>query len=171
MRLSLIYRFFVTVLSWFVLLARLSASKDVEILVLRQEIAVLRRQARRRPRLTWSDRAVIAALARLLPKQLRAHRIVTPATLLSWHRRLVAAKWRQPRPPGRPPISSALVELIVWMARENPTCELLWARILCGCFVFGMPVGCVGWPLGCAHLRGHTPGAIRPISRSYRSPT
>ena len=121
MRLSLIYRFFVMVLSWFVLLARSSASKDVEILVLRQEIAVLRRQAGRRPRLTWSDRAVIAALARLLPKQLRAHRIVTPATLLSWHRRLVAAKWRQPRPPGRPPIPLALVELIVRMARENPT--------------------------------------------------
>jgi hypothetical protein len=107
--LSLIYRFFVTVLSWFVLLARSSASKDVELLVLRQEIAVLRRQAGR-PRLTWSDRAVIAAFARLLPKQLRAYRIVTPATLLSWHRRLVAAKWRQPRAPGRPPTPPALVE-------------------------------------------------------------
>jgi hypothetical protein len=118
-RLSLIYRFFMTVLSWFVLLARSSASKDVELLVLRQEIAVLRRQAGR-PRLTWSDRAVIAALARLLPKQLRAHRIVTPGTLLSWHRRLVAAKWRQPKPPGRPPTPPALVELIVRMARENP---------------------------------------------------
>lgn len=120
MRLSLVYRCFVTVLSWFVLLARSSASKDIEILVLRQEIAVLRRQAGP-PKPTWSDRAVIAALARSLPKQLRAHRIVTPGTLLSWHRRLVVAKWRQPRPPGRPPTPPALVDLVVRMARENPT--------------------------------------------------
>jgi transposase InsO family protein len=119
-RLSLIYRSFVTVLSWFVLLARSSASKDVEILVLRQEIAVLRRQAGR-PRPTWGDRVVIAALARLLPKHLWAHRIVTPGTLLSWHRRLVAAKWRQPMPAGRPPTPPALVDLVVRMARENPT--------------------------------------------------
>jgi len=118
--LSLIYRFFMTVLSWFVLLARSSASKDVEILVLWQEVAVLRRQEGR-PRPTWSDRAVIAALARLLPKYLRAHRVVTPGTLLAWHRRLVAAKWRQPRPPGRPPTPPALVELIVRVARENPS--------------------------------------------------
>jgi transposase InsO family protein len=119
-RLSLIYRFFVTVLSWFLLLARSSASKDVEILVLRQEVAVLRRQVGR-PRLVWSDRAVIAALARLLPRQLRVHRIVTPGTLLSWHRRLVATKWCRPRPPGRPPTPPALVETIVRMARENPS--------------------------------------------------
>jgi transposase InsO family protein len=64
---------------------------------------------------------VIAALARLLPRQLRAHRIVAPGTLVSWHRRLVAAKWRQPRLPGRPPTPPALVDLIVRMARENPT--------------------------------------------------
>ena len=95
MLLSLIYRFFVTVLSLFVLLVRSSASKDVEILVLRQEVAVLRRQAGR-PRPMWSDRAAIAALARLLPKHLQAHRIVTPGTLLAWHRQLVAAKWRHP---------------------------------------------------------------------------
>jgi putative transposase len=115
----LVYRFFATVLSWFVLLARASASKDVEILVLRQEVAVLRRQTgRARP--TWSDRAVIVALARLLPKPLRAHRIVTPGTLLVWHRRLVAAKWAQPRPAGRPPIPPTLVELIVRLTKENP---------------------------------------------------
>lgn len=119
MRLSLIYRFSMTVLSWFMPLARSSASKDVEILVLRQEIAVLRRQAGR-PKPTWSDRAVIAALARLLPEELRSHRIVTPGTVLSWHRRLVAAKWRQPRPPGRPPTAPALIDLVVRMALENP---------------------------------------------------
>jgi putative transposase len=120
MRVGLIYRFSMAALSWFALLARSSASKDVEILVLRQEIAVLRRQVGR-PKPTWTDRAVIAALARLLPRQLRAHRIVTPATLLSWHRRLVAAKWRQPRPLGRLPTPPTLVDLIVRMAWENPT--------------------------------------------------
>src|SRR4051812_21067495 len=58
-----------------------------------------------KPRLTCHDRAVLAALSKLLPTALRGHRIVTSGTLLRWHRRLVANKWRQPRPPGRPPIS------------------------------------------------------------------
>jgi hypothetical protein len=80
-----LYRFLVQVLSWLALLARSSASKDVEILALRQEVAVLRR-ANPKPRISWTDRAVLAALSRLLPKALRAHRIVTPGTLLRWHR-------------------------------------------------------------------------------------
>ena len=54
--------------------------------------------------MSWTDRAVLAALSTIMPKALRAHRIVTPGTLLRWHRRLVTAKWRQPRPPGRPPV-------------------------------------------------------------------
>ena len=62
---------------------------------------------------------MLAALARVLPKVLRAGRIVTPGTLLRWHRRLAAAKWRQPRPPGRPPIPDELVALILRLAREN----------------------------------------------------
>jgi putative transposase len=115
---ALAYRLLVTVLSWLALLARSSAAKDVEILALRHEVAVLRR-TNPRPRVSWTDRAVLAALARIMPTGPRARRIVTPGTLLRWHRRLVAAKWRQPRPPGRPPVPDELVALIVRLAREN----------------------------------------------------
>src|SRR5215470_1189760 len=101
----------VQVLSWLGLLARSSASKDAEILALRHEVTVLRR-TNPRPRLGWADRAVLAAVARFLPRSLRLCRIVTPTTLLRWHRRLVAGKWRQPKPPGRPPISDEITELI-----------------------------------------------------------
>jgi len=119
-QIRLTYRFAVAVLSWVALLARTSASKNAEILVLRQEVAVLRR-ANPKPRLEWADRAVLAALSRMLPKPLRLHRIVTPGTLLRRHRRMVAKKWTQPRPPGRPPLSDALTELIVRLSRENRT--------------------------------------------------
>lgn len=71
------------------------------------------------PTLSWSDRALLAALARLLPKALRGQRIVTPRTLLSWHQRMIAKKWTQPRPPGRPPVSEHVRELIVRLGREN----------------------------------------------------
>jgi putative transposase len=114
----LVYRLLVTVVSWLALLSRSSSSKDAEILALRHEVAVLRR-ATPKPHLSWSDRAVLAALARVLPKALRACRIVTPGTLLRWHRRMAAAKWRQPRAPGRPPVPDELVALIVRLAREN----------------------------------------------------
>src|ERR1700760_898340 len=115
---ALAYRLLVTVVSWLALLARSSSSKDAEILALRHEVAVLRRSAPRL-HLSWTDRAVLAALARVLPKALRAARIVTPGTLLRWHRRMAAARWRQPRPPGRPPIPDELVALILRLAREN----------------------------------------------------
>jgi putative transposase len=115
---ALAYRLLVTVLCWFALLARSSSAKDVEILALRHEVAVLRR-ANPRPRMSWTDRAVLAALGRIMPKGLRARRIVTPGTLLRWHRRLVAARWRQARAPGRPPVPDELVALIVRLAREN----------------------------------------------------
>ena len=114
----LAYRLLATVVSWLALLARSSSSKDAEILVLRHEVAVLRR-ATPTPRLSWTERAVLAALARVLPKALRACRIVTPGTLLRWHRRMAAARWRQPRPPGRPPVPDELVALILRLAREN----------------------------------------------------
>ncbi len=91
----LVYLLFCRIASWLVLLGRGSAAKDVELLVLRHEVAVLRR-ANPKPRLEWADRALFAALIRLLPKHFRAQRMVTPGTVLRWHRQLVAAKWRQP---------------------------------------------------------------------------
>jgi hypothetical protein len=90
------------IFAWLVLLARSSAAKDVEILILRHEVAVLRRQITT-PRPGWPDRALLAALARLLPRELRCHRIVSPRTLLAWHQRFVKRKWTQSPSPGRPP--------------------------------------------------------------------
>ena len=89
MSLRLLYLIFVRICGWLVLLGRPSASKDTELLVLRHEVAVLRR-ARPRPRLDWADRAVFATLIRLLPARLRMHRLVTPGTVLRWHRGLIA---------------------------------------------------------------------------------
>lgn len=109
---------FCRILAWLALLARSSAAKDAEILVLRHEVAVLRRTAPK-PRLDWADRAVLAVLIRILPAQLRARRLVTPGTVLRWHRRLAARKWRQPQAPGRPPISDDLTALIVRLATQN----------------------------------------------------
>jgi putative transposase len=92
----LMYLIFRQLVAWLGLLARSSRSKNAEILVLRHEVAVLRRQVSR-PRLSWADRAVFAALTRLLSQAGRLHRIVTPATVLRWHRDLVTRRWTQPR--------------------------------------------------------------------------
>jgi putative transposase len=103
----LLYLLMVRLFAWVALLALGGASKDVEILVLRHEVAVLRRQVAR-PKPDWADRAVIAALARLLPRSLRLHRIVTPGTLLAWHRRIVKNKWTYPGTTGRPPVPEGI---------------------------------------------------------------
>jgi putative transposase len=108
------------VLSWLALLARSDAAKDVEILVLRHEVAVLRRHAPR-PRPSWVDRALLSALSRLLPTSVRQLRLVSPRTLLRWHAQLVARRWSYPRrQPGRPTTSPAVRALVLRMARENP---------------------------------------------------
>ena len=109
----------VRLFGWVALPARSGTSKDVEILVLRHEVAVLRRQVTH-PKPNWADRAVIAALARLLPRQLRLHRSVTPGTLLAWHRRIVKNKWTYPNAAGRPPIPEEIRELGRRLASQNP---------------------------------------------------
>jgi putative transposase len=107
------------IFAWLVLLARSSAAKDVEILILRHEVAVLRRQITT-PRPGWPDRALLAALARLLPRELRCHRIVSVRTLLAWHQRFATRTWTQPPSPGRPPLTDDLRELITRLGAENP---------------------------------------------------
>jgi hypothetical protein len=108
------------VLAWLVLLTGSKAALNVEILVLRHEVAVLGR-ANPRPRLDWTDRALLAALSRLLPAGVRRHRLVTPDTLLRWHKRLVARRWTYPKSGGRPPLESETRALIERLARENPS--------------------------------------------------
>ena len=97
-----------------------TVAKDAEILVLRHQLAVLKRQVAR-PRFTWSDRALVGTLARLVPRERWASFLVTPETILRWHRALVRRRWTYPhRRPGRPALPEETVELIVRLARENP---------------------------------------------------
>jgi hypothetical protein len=117
----LVYAVVRCLLGLVVLVGRADRAKDVEIVVLRHQLAVLRRQVTR-PDLTSGDRMVLAALSRLLPRRRWLGTfIVTPATILRWHRNLVARRWTYAhRPPGRPPTAKTVRDLVVRLVRGNP---------------------------------------------------
>src|SRR5260221_9576633 len=116
----LFYLILLRVLGWIILLARSEASKDAEILVLRHQVLVLRRQVGA-PKPSWADRAIISALARRIPRTRRPCLLVTPRTLLRWHAHLVRRRWTYPRRgSGRPPTRPTIRALVLHLAAENP---------------------------------------------------
>jgi hypothetical protein len=110
--------------AWLRLSRRSAAWKDAEILLLRHQIALLERRSTARPKLTWADRALIAALLTVIPRtqHLGLPLPVTPATILRWHRDLVKRRWAaksRPKSPGRPRRHPAITRLVLQMARDN----------------------------------------------------
>ena len=118
---SLIYLLLRQILQMLTQLARDGGAKDVELLVPRHQVAVLRRQVTR-PDLHPADRLVLAALSRLLPRARWSAFFVTPTTLLRWHRQLLARHWTYPHSqPGRPEVDKQLRDLVLRLAADNPT--------------------------------------------------
>jgi transposase len=117
----LIYRLFVAIVRLLLIRAKPRRALEAEVIALRHQVAVLHRQAKR-PELTEPDRALLAGLARFLPRRVLGRFIVTPDTLLCWHRRLAARRWVHPqRRPGRPRTARDLEQLVVRLAAKNPT--------------------------------------------------
>lgn len=128
-------------------------AKDAEILVLSHQLTILRRQASR-PRFNWTDRALIAALASMVPRERWAAFLVTPETILGWHRALVRRHWTYPhRGPGRPAPPEETVDLIVRLARENPRWGYL--RIAGELKNSGSPSPRAASPMSCAAIGFH----------------
>ena len=120
MVLSFLYRLVHRAFGSLGLARRDTIAKDAEILVLRHEVAVLRRQVHR-PALEPADRAVLAGLARLFTRQRLGHLFVQPSILLRWHRDLVAKRWTYPHGrPGRPAIPNGTTAVVLRLAKENP---------------------------------------------------
>jgi hypothetical protein len=163
MTLRLLYLLFCQVLRWLALLASSSAAKDTELLMLRHEVTVLRRQVAR-PRVDWADRAVLAGLARLLPRPAWRGLIVQPATLLRWHRDLVRRRWTYPHPRGRPPVATELRALVLRLARENPTWGIAASTASCATSATGTGSGSAPCGPSCS-----APASIRHPS-ARRSP-
>jgi putative transposase len=119
--LKLIYQMFAKLMTWMMLHTRSDTTKDIEILVLRHQLAVLQRRTPR-PQISWTDPALIAALTGLPPARRRLGLLVTPSTILRWHRQLIRRRWitRSARA-GRPAVPAGVRAVIVRLANENPT--------------------------------------------------
>jgi hypothetical protein len=162
--LSILYRFVRCLLGLTTVLMRRDLSKDAELLVLRHENAVLRYQVTR-VHYTPADRAWLAALSRLLPRRRWAEVFpVTPATMLTWHRKLVSRKWDYTarRRPGRPPTAAAIKKVIIRMATENPTgdtgvCRANWSALA----IASLPPPCGRSCMTPASIPHHA-GRVRP---------